>query len=180
MFRRRETWRHASELCLVRHLSQNCVQYSPSLRPGRIALPSEPEEPGQNIVYRETFRIYCFLSIINQARGPGKIVDIISQNVGKYPVWILGSSNWIRNRSGPGPVRPGVTACLQTQLCGDQSGASWINSGTGEIKIRCTGVLWRGQIWPSSTDSTFYVYCPSCMQNTFRKKYDKWQNVMST
>ena len=77
---------HASELYLGRHLSQNCVQYSPSLRPGRIALPSEPEEPGQNIVYRETFRIYCFLSIINQARGPGKIVDIISQNVGKYPV----------------------------------------------------------------------------------------------
>ena len=143
----RETWWHASELCLVRHLSQNCVQYSPSLRPGRIALPPEPEEPGQNIVYRETFRIYCFLSIINQALGPGEIVDIIAK-CREIPHLNsrLFKLNTKPQRAWAGQARTGVTACLQTQLCGDQSGEWWINTGTGEIKVRCTGVLWRGQI----------------------------------
>ena len=61
------------------------------------------EDAGQNIVYRENFRIYCFLYIINQKWGPAEIVDLITKC---YSIRKI-------NRSGPGPVRrtrPDVTA----------------------------------------------------------------------
>ena len=64
------------------------------------------EDAGQNIVYRENFRIYCFLYIINQKWGPGEIVDVISKcGDWKYPVSDRGYSIRKINRSGPGPVR---------------------------------------------------------------------------